>query len=96
MKQRLSAGLNVKAIGRDRLLFRMELAARVRWNSSNRVWVDMLGARSAVPTSFPGARVLTGMAELVPIPYFAGSERLMWWFNFDGGEGTTTRTRSRT
>jgi len=87
VKQRLSAGLNVKAIGRDRLLFRMELAARVRWNSSNRVWVDMLGARSAVPVSFPGARVLTGMAEMVPIPYFSGSERLMWWFNFDGGEG---------
>jgi hypothetical protein len=87
VKQRLSAGLNVKAIGRDRLLFRMELAARVRWNQSNRVWVDMLGARSAVPVSFPGARVLTGMAEMVPIPYFSGSERLMWWFNFDGGEG---------
>jgi len=87
VKQRLSAGLNVKSIGHDRLLFRTELAARVRWNQSNRVWVDMLGARSAVPTSFPGARVLTGMAEMVPIPYFAGSERLMWWFNFDGGEG---------
>jgi len=87
VKQRLSAGLNVKSIGHDRLLFRMELAARVRWNQSNRVWVDMLGARSAVPTSFPGARVLTGMVEMVPIPYFAGSERLMWWFNFDGGEG---------
>ncbi len=87
VKQRLSAGLNVKAIGRDRLLFRMELAARVRWNQSNRVWVDVLGARSAVPVSFPGARVLTGMAELVPIPYFSGSEGLMWWFNFDGGEG---------
>jgi len=87
VKQRLSAGLNVKAIGRDRLLFRMELAARVRWNRSNRVWVDMLGARSAIPVSFPGVRVLTGMAEMVPIPYFSGSERLMWWFNFDGGEG---------
>jgi hypothetical protein len=87
VKQRLSAGLNVKAIGRDRLLFRMELAARVRWNQSNRVWVDVLGARSAIPVSFPGARVLTGMAEMVPIPYFSGSERLMWWFNFDGGEG---------
>jgi hypothetical protein len=87
VKQRLSAGLNVTAIGRDRLLFRSELAARVRWNESNRIWVDMLGARTAVPTSFPGARVLTGIAELVPIPYFSGSEQLMWWFNFDGGEG---------
>ena len=87
VKQRLSAGLNVKAIGRDRLLFRMELAARVRWNQSNRVWVDMLGARSAIPISFPGVRVLTGMAEMVPVPYFSGSERLMWWSNFDDGEG---------
>jgi hypothetical protein len=87
VKQRLSAGLNVKAIGRERLLFRSELAARVRWDKSNRVWIDMLGARTAVPVSFPGARVLTGVAELVPVPYFTGSERLMWWFNFDGGDG---------
>ena len=65
VKQRLSAGLNVKAIGRDRLLFRSELAARVRWNQTNRVWVDVLGARTAVPVSFPGAKVLTGVAELV-------------------------------
>jgi hemolysin secretion/activation protein ShlB/FhaC/HecB len=86
VKQRLSAGLNVKAIGRDRLLFRSELAARVRWNHSNRVWVDMLGTRTAVPTSFPGAKVLTGVSELVPVPYFSGSERLMWWFNFNGGD----------
>ena len=87
VKQRLSAGLNVKAIGRDRLLFRSEIAARVRWTRPNRAWVDVLGARTAVPVSFPGARVLTGVAELVPIPYFTGSERLMWWVNFDGGEG---------
>ena len=86
VKQRLSAGLNVKAIGAERLLFRSELAARVRWTESNRVWVDLLGARTAVPVSFPGARVLTGVAELVPIPYFSGSERLMWWFNFGGGD----------
>ena len=86
VKQRLSAGINVKAIGAERLLARSELAARVRWNRSNRVWVDILGARTAVPVSFPGARVLTGIAELVPIPYFAGSERLMWWFNVGGGD----------
>jgi hypothetical protein len=86
VKQRLSAGLNVKTIGAERLLFRSELAARVRWTHSNRIWVDMLGARSAVPVSFPGARVLTGVAEMVPIPYFTGSEQLMWWFNFDGDD----------
>ena len=86
VKQRLSAGLNVKAIGAERLLFRSELAARVRWTQSNRVWIDMLGARTAVPVSFPGARVLSGVAEIVPIPYFTGSERLMWWFNVGGGD----------
>ena len=86
VKQRLSAGLNVKAIGAERLVFRSELAARVRWTSANRVVVDMVGARTAVPTAFPGARVLTGVAELVPIPYFTGSDRLMWWFNYGDGD----------
>lgn len=86
VKQRLSAGLNVKAIGRDRLLFRSEVAARVRWSHPNRAWIDVLGARTAVPVSFPGAKALTGFAELVPIPYFAGSEELMWWMNLDGDE----------
>jgi hypothetical protein len=86
VKQRMSAGLNVKAIGSDRLLFRTELAARVRWSQPDRVWIDILGARSAVPASFAGAKVLSGFAQLVPIPYFTGSESLMWWFNLDGGD----------
>jgi hypothetical protein len=87
VKQRLSVGLNVRAIGRDRLLFRSEVAARVRWNRPNLAWIDIIGARTAVPASFPGAKLLTGLAELVPIPYFSGSERLMWWTNLDGGDG---------
>jgi hypothetical protein len=86
VKQRMSAGLNVKAIGRDRLLLRTEVAARVRWSRPNRVSIDVQGARTAVPASFPGAKALTGFAQLVPIPYFAGSERLMWWMNLDGDE----------
>ncbi|MBL8982827.1 MAG: hypothetical protein JNL26_11630 [Gemmatimonadetes bacterium] len=84
--QRISAGLNIKAIGADRLLFRSELAARVRWMTPDRVVVDMLGARTASPVAFPGTRVLTGFAEMVPIPWFTGAEGLMWWFNMDGGE----------
>ena len=86
VKQRMSAGLNVKAIGRDRLLFRTEVAARVRWSQPDRVVIDVQGARTAVPMSFPGAKALSGFAQLVPIPYFAGSERLMWWMNLDGDE----------
>ena len=82
----MSAGLNVKAVGRDRLLFRTELAARVRWSQPDRVVIDLQGARTAVPMSFPGAKALSGFAQLVPIPYFAGSERLMWWMNLDGDE----------
>jgi hypothetical protein len=27
-----------------------------------------------------------GAAELVPVPYFSGSDRLMWWFNFGDGD----------
>jgi len=84
VRQRVSAGLNVKAIGADRLLFRSELAARVRWSHPDRVVVDILGARTAAPVAFPGARVLSGFADMVPIPWFTGAEGLMWWFNMDG------------
>ncbi|MEJ7812527.1 MAG: ShlB/FhaC/HecB family hemolysin secretion/activation protein [Gemmatimonadaceae bacterium] len=81
-RQRISAGLNFKAIGRDRLLFRSENAARVRWSRGRGAVVDVLGTRTAVPMAFPGAKVLAGVAEMTPIPYYPGREGLMWFLNF--------------
>lgn len=47
--RRISAGLGFSAIGRDRLMFRHESAARVRWQSDVGVWVDVKGERTALP-----------------------------------------------
>jgi hypothetical protein len=47
--QRISAGMGFTKIGRDRLIFRHESAARVRWQRDVGIWVDVKGARSAIP-----------------------------------------------
>jgi len=47
--QRLSVGMGFGKLGRDRLLFRHEAAARVQWQRGVGVWVDVKGARTAIP-----------------------------------------------
>lgn len=47
--QRISAGLGFRAIGRDRLLFRHESAARVQWQQGKGAWVEARGQRTAIP-----------------------------------------------
>jgi hypothetical protein len=47
--QRISAGMGFTKIGRDRLIFRHESAARVRWQRDVGIWIDVKGARSAIP-----------------------------------------------
>ncbi|HEY4304260.1 MAG TPA: BamA/TamA family outer membrane protein [Gemmatimonadaceae bacterium] len=47
--QRISAGMGFTKIGRDRLIFRHESAARVQWQRDVGIWVDVKGARSAIP-----------------------------------------------
>jgi hypothetical protein len=47
--QRISAGMGFTAIGRDRLIFRHESAARVQWQDKVGAWVDVKGARTVIP-----------------------------------------------
>src|SRR4051794_6997578 len=47
--QRISAGMGFTSIGRDRLLFRHESAARVQWQRGVGVWMEARGARTAIP-----------------------------------------------
>ncbi|MGK2960983.1 MAG: hypothetical protein ACSLFK_02415 [Gemmatimonadaceae bacterium] len=78
--ERMSVGLGFKKIARERLLMRMERAARVVWSKNNPVYVEILGKREAFPA-------LTGILDRedsevdtgndgVPIPYFPGRETL--------------------
>ena len=73
--QRLSAGLGFKAFGRDRLLFRTENASRVRWSRDGGTWVDLKGARTALPM-VKNADAEIDINEISPIPYYPGREAL--------------------
>ncbi len=79
--QRISAGLGFTSIGRDRLLFRHESAARVRWQQGVGVWMDAKGSRTAVPVVAhdEAKKEMRNEMEHDPdmnasIPYFPGNE----------------------
>lgn len=84
--QRISAGLGLRVAGRERLMFRTESATRIRWHRETGAWIDVEGARTAIPMSFPGARAMAGMLEMSPVPYFPGREGLL---RFTGMERVT-------
>jgi len=71
---RVSVGLGVRRLGPERLLFRAEHAARVRWARESGIWVETTGRRAVVPM---GAASID-MSPATPIPYFPGREAL--WF----------------
>ena len=73
--ERMSVGLGLKRIARERLLMRAERATRVVWTRGSPAYVEVLGRRAVAP-------VLKGMdADLdfdgvAPIPYYPGRETL--------------------
>ena len=74
-RQRISVGMAVTRLGRDRLLMRTENASRVRWSRDAGVWVELTGRRTAL------ASVMEADAqfdEFSPVPYYPGRESL--WF----------------
>lgn len=74
--ERISVGIGVKLLGRERLAFRHEDASRVRWQRGKGVWVEVTGARTVVPiASEAGA---SGDADLsdMAVPYYPGRENL--------------------
>ncbi|MEX2153789.1 MAG: hypothetical protein WD825_10665 [Gemmatimonadaceae bacterium] len=69
---RMSLGLGVRRLGPERLLFRTEHAARVRWTRESGVWIETTGRRHLVPMG--GADL--DLSEMTPVPYFPGREAL--------------------
>lgn len=76
---RISAGMSLKRLGRDRLLFRHENASRVRWSRDHGAWVDVTGRRTAVP-GIPQAKAELGGDDDIgghaAIPYYPGRDAL--------------------
>jgi hypothetical protein len=82
--ERMSAGMKIGALGRDRLMFRTEHATRVQWERGKGAVVDVTGGRSALPI-IAGMHhavddatddVTDDMSSDLPIPYFPGRESL--------------------
>jgi hypothetical protein len=100
--QRISVGMSIRANARDRLAFRTESAARVRWQRGIGAHVELLGARSAAPI-VAGIRdaerdieqdMSDELHDMFAVPYFPGKDEL-WLFemigNSDDGDPETDR-----
>lgn len=79
--ERISVGFGFGSFGRDRLLFRHEAAAHVRWRQGVGAWVDVKGARNAAPMLGTNSDVEidndTNDPDLMgEIPYYPGYEPL--------------------
>jgi hypothetical protein len=89
--QRISVGMSLLAIGRDRLMFRHESATHVQWARGVGAIIEVKGARTVMPMIFSdkndscrtqgqtstGSCVQADMSGISPIPYFPGSESLL-------------------
>src|SRR5688572_28701965 len=82
--QRISVGLGFRAIGRNRLLFRTEVASRVRWSRTGGAVVDITGERAVAPAlaGTDDNEVDSEMQWMSPVPYYPGREAL--WIGGDG------------
>ena len=75
--ERLTVGLGIGSIGREKLFLRNETASHVRWQRGRGAVVDVVGARSAMPMVAPGVHVMTDMLQIDAIPYYPGRESLL-------------------
>lgn len=78
--QRISAGLGFSSIGRDRLMFRHEDVSHVRWQRGVGAWVELKGARTAIPVApdeaADSANAGMNTEDDAAIPYYPGYESL--------------------
>ena len=87
--QRVSVGMSLRETARERLAFRTESAARVRWHRATGARVELLGARSAAPI-VAGIKEAEDdinndqdLSDMMAIPYYPGKDEL-WLFEMIG------------
>jgi hypothetical protein len=93
-RQRISVG--IRALRRDRLLYRRETASTVDWWRDRPSRVEVHGAREAIPVAIPGVQVPEDLAgwvrEFVPkpgddrLPISPNSDGFAWHPLIEGGE----------
>jgi hypothetical protein len=73
--QRLTLGLAVTKLGRERIFFRHEGSARVRWARDVGAQINVIGKRSVVPM-LGGKSDVDIESILSPVPYYPGRDAL--------------------
>jgi hypothetical protein len=94
---RISAGLGFSRIGRDRLIFRHENVTHVQWHRDVGAWIDIKGARTAIPMAPDDeqdeeAADVINDSDMTPVPYFPGQEPL---FSFNGSNMVQSQVDER-
>ena len=75
--ERMSVGAKLKALGRDRLVWRMETARKIQWQRGVGAHVEVLGSRGVAPVVSPDLIPMRDIG-LGPrkLPYYPGRESL--------------------
>jgi hypothetical protein len=94
---RISAGMGFSKIGRSRLVFRTENVTRVKWHRDVGAWIEMKGARTAIPIAAGEGQKeaeseIINDGDMTPVPYYPGQEPL---FSFNGGEAVKAQVDER-
>jgi hypothetical protein len=75
--ERVSVGAKLKALGRDRLVWRMETARKIQWQRGVGAHVEVLGSRAVAPVVSPDPMAMRDVPSGPrKIPYFPGRESL--------------------
>ena len=79
---RISAGLGFSRIARSRLVFRTENVSRVRWHRDVGAWIDVKGARTAIPIApeegqREAQKEMAQEGDMALLPYYPGQEPLI-------------------
>ena len=86
---RMSAGMALSKLGRERLIFRHENATHVQWHRNAGAWIEVKGARTAIPIiprdeqEKEARNALDDTDMMATMPYYPGQEPLI---SFGGTE----------
>jgi len=91
MRERIGAG--VRALRRDRMLFRRELVLRIDWRRDSIGRIDVIGARQAVPAVRPQVELPEDLkGDVADYAFDPADDRLT--VGFGGGDSAGGRRRS--
>ncbi len=74
--ERMSVGLGLKRIGRERLLMRAERSSHVMWSKGGPAYVEVTGQRAVIPMLEGAGDGDMDLDDVAPIPYYPGRETL--------------------